>query len=452
VLGVAEEKEHYLASFAKDEKAFARSGPVWLQELRRAAIRRFEALGFPTLRDEAWRFTSVEAIAKTPFERPEPAAGAEREAVPEALRERLFDGLGAVRIAFIDGFYSRELSSRRLESGVVVSSLKEALETSPGLVQAALASRARFENHAFVALNTAFLEDGAFVHVPDGMVVEELIHILHLSSRSARPRVTHPRTLVLAGRGSQAVLVESYAGAEEGAAFTNAVTEIAAGEGAVLHHTRIQEEGLEAFHISTQAVHLERSSNYRSISISLGGALVRNDVEAVLDGEGVDCVLDGLYVATGRQHIDNFTRIEHARPHCHSWELYKGILDDAARAVFCGKIHVHQDAQKTDAKQSNRNLLLSPDAVVNTKPQLEIFADDVKCTHGATIGQIDEEAVFYLRSRGLDRTAARQLLTHAFAAEILGEVRPQALRKRLDEAIFRRLRLGGEAPEGGPCP
>jgi Fe-S cluster assembly protein SufD len=271
--------------------------------------------------------------------------------------------------------------------------------------------------------------------------VAEPIQLVFLTTPSAEPAVAHPRTLILAGINSQAAIIETFAALEDGVYFTNGVTEIVLGEGAVLDHTKVQRESKNAFHIATQQVHQARASNITSHSIALGGGLVRNDVNVVLDAEGCECTLNGLYLANGRQHIDNHTRIDHARPHCASHELYKGILDGKAHGVFNGKIYVHQDAQKTDAKQTNKTLLLSEDAVINSKPQLEIYADDVKCTHGATIGQLDEEAVFYLRSRGVGQEEARSLLTYAFANDIISRIKVEPIRAGLEQALLADRRV-----------
>jgi Fe-S cluster assembly protein SufD len=280
------------------------------------------------------------------------------------------------------------------------------------------------------------MHDGAFVSVPKGVVLKQPLHLAFLASAGSKPAVAHPRSLILAGVNSQASIVESYIGAKGDVYFTNAVTELVADENAVIDHYKLQRESTEAFHVATMQVHLGRGSNVTSHSIALGGALVRNDVNAMLAAEGGECTLNGLYLAAGRQHIDNHTRIDHAMPHCASHELYKGILDGQAHGVFNGKIYVHPDAQKTDAKQTNKTLLLSPDAVINTKPQLEIYADDVKCTHGATIGQLADEALFYLRSRGIGRQEARNLLTFAFANDLVSRIKIEAIRNQLEGVLL----------------
>jgi Fe-S cluster assembly protein SufD len=444
-----EEREIHLAAFTRREKELAGAGPAWLHDIRKAALARFAGLGFPTTRDEDWRFTSVEPIARTPFREPR-IAGLDGSAA--AYGWFLVPGIEA-RIVLVNGRVSRELSSlERLPEGVEVTSLGEALRggsgspTDPEIIERHLTRHAAWIDRAFTALNTAFIEDGAFVRIADGAAIEKPIHIVHISTARGGPTASHPRTLIVAGRSSQASVLETHSGLDGEVYLANVVTEIAAGENAVLEHVKIEDEGRDAFHIANLAVHLERNAVFTSRSIAWGGAIVRNDLDAVLDGEGIDGHFYGLYVAGGRQLIDNHTRIDHAQAHCGSREVYKGILTGSSRAVFNGKIHVRPGAQKTDAKQSNKNLLLSADAQVDTKPELEIYADDVKCTHGATIGHLDEDALFYCRSRGVDEASARNLLTYAFASEVLSGIRMDAVRTLLEEALFERLEGRGQAP------
>jgi Fe-S cluster assembly protein SufD len=434
-----DEKDVYLESFAASGKARRPGEPAWLHELHSTAIDRFAERGFPTLRDEEWRFTNLTPLLKVPFQ---PAATATRSA---ADLDRLAFDLGPCsRLVFVNGRYDPRLSVLRpLPDGVVVGSLAAALGASPDLVRPHLARHAAYEDQPFAALNTAFIEDGAFVHLPKGKVVAEPVHVVFVSTAAGGPSVSYPRTLVLADVNSQLTLVESYVGPAGEVYFTDAVTEIVAGDNAVIDHYKVQRESTAAFHLATMQVRLGRSANLATHNLVLGGGLVRNDVGAYLGGEGGECTLNGLYAGAGRQLIDNHTRIDHAVPHCTSHELYKGILDGQARGVFSGRIYVHPDAQKTDAKQTNKTLLLSPDAVIDSKPQLEIFADDVKCTHGATIGQLDAEGLFYLRSRGIGRDEARSLLTFAFANDVVGRVKVEPLRARLEEAVL----AGRPAPE-----
>jgi Fe-S cluster assembly protein SufD len=433
------------ARFAADFELFLRElpahEPTSLTALRRMAIERFATLGFPTLRQEAWRQTNVSAIAQGTFDRL--PAGAPEPAVDLSRLDPLAEG-AAARLVFVNGRLSTRLSTLSgLPDGVVVASLAEALQTAPQTVEPWLGQFARFDDQPFVALNTAFLTDGAVVWVPRGAVVERPIHVLYISTSEAsneHPLAIFPRNLFVAGENSQVTIVETYSG--EGPYFTCPVTELVAGPGSVVDHYKLQMESRDAFHIATFQLQAERSCAPSSHSISIGGALVRNDVVAILDGEGIDCILNGLYLGEGRQVIANHMRVEHAKPHCASHELYKGVLDGSSRAVFNGLIHVHPGAQKTDAKQSNRNLLLSAHAVANSNPQLEIFADDVKCTHGSTVGQLDEDAIFYLRSRGIGQEAARSLLTYAFASDVVERIKVDPVRKDLEELLFSRLPQG----------
>ncbi len=449
-------QDRYLSDFELLEKSGATKGPSWVGRIRKAAMSRFSELGFPSTRLEEWKYTSVAPIAKGYFR----TAGYELNGLTaEALARVTLGEAACAQLVFVNGHYSAELSFvRSLPGGVKAGSIAAALTADPASLEPHLARYASYQDHAFVALNTAFVQDGAFVHVPKGTVLQAPIHLLFVSTTSFgsahnRPgtaTVSYPRNLIVVGDDSQSVIVESYVGLGNGVYFTNAVTEIVGGKNAVIAHYKLERESREAFHIATVQAHLDRSSNFSSRSIDLGGALVRNDVNAVLAGEGIDCTLDGLYLVTGRQHVDSHTRIDHVKPHCSSRELYKGVLDGKSRAVFNGKIYVHKDAQKTDAKQTNKNLLLSEDAVINTKPQLEIYADDVKCTHGSTIGQLDQDAIFYLRSRGIDLATARSLMTYAFASEIISRIRIEPLRTRLENLLVTRLPLRSPAGEDAP--
>ena len=431
------EKNIHVAAFQRFESELAGSGPSWLEPLRKHGMARFSALGFPTTRDEEWKFTSVDPIARTPFRPARAPAGGLGPAAVDRLIPALPD---AHRLVFVNGSFAKELSSSKaLPGGARAMSLAAALAEEPDLVRAVLARRARHEDRAFTALNTAFIRDGAYVRIPDGAILPEPIHIVFISLPGAEPEASHPRNVILAGRSSQASVIETYVSGGRGITFTNVVTEVHCGENAVLDHTKVEREAPGSFHIATTAALVERSGNYVFRNFSLGGSIVRNDIDVVLDGEGIECHLDGLYLGTGDKLVDNHTRIEHAKPHCDSREVYKGILGDSARAVFNGKIHVRQDAQKTDAKQQNKNLLLSGDAVVDTKPELEIFADDVKCTHGATVGQLDDLAMFYLRSRGLDIDSARNILIHAFASDVISRVKVEPLRAWIDAALVETL-------------
>lgn len=430
----------YLCDFTGTDGGSNAPGPVWLRGLRLAAAERFAAAGFPTRRDEEWRFTNVSPIAETPFTL---ATEAQSRLTVEGLRPFIYEGMNGTQLVFVNGHFHADLSSPAFPQGVVVSSLASAMAAYPDLVEANLGRYAQFDTQAFVALNTAALEDGAFVHIKRGVVVDEPIHLLFVSTPSTGPTVSHPRTLIIAEENCQATIVESYSGTADQVYFTNAVTEVVAAENSVLDHYKVQRESVKAYHIATMQLQLARSANFSSHSIALGGLLVRNDANAYLGGEGIECTLNGVYLGNDRQVIDNHTAIDHAMPHCNSHEVYKGILDGHSRGIFNGKIYVRQDAQKTDAKQTNQTLLLSPTAQIDTKPQLEIFADDVKCTHGATIGQLSDEALFYLRARGIPQDQARALLTYAFASDIVSRIKVDAIRAQLDQVLLADRGLEG---------
>jgi Fe-S cluster assembly protein SufD len=431
----AAQKARYMADYQRASQDS--SAPAWLRQTRQQAIAQFERLGFPTTRLEEWKFTSVTPIAERAFALSED--GASGVSLVDVTRFALGGPTAAV-IVCVNGHYAPQLSSTgTLPDGVRVTGLASALAANPDVLEPHLTRFAPTEHDAFTALNTAFLRDGAFILLPSHAVIETPVHVLFISTTlDGAPTVSHPRLLVVAGDDSQAQIVEEYvAPAQDGgaASFTNAVTEVVLGANANVDYCRLQHNGAEAFHIGTTYVAGGRSSSFSSHSLNLGGALVRHEVVAVLDGEGVDCTLDGFYLVGDRQLVDNHTTIDHARAHCTSREVYRGILAGRARAVFNGKIIVRPDAQKTDARQTNKALLLSDDAQINTKPQLEIFANDVKCTHGAAVGQLDEDALFYLRTRGLGVDEARRLLIHAFAGDIVNRLRIASLRERLQAAI-----------------
>jgi len=432
-----QDKDSYLESFTQFEKSAAGNDLAWLRPIRRAAIARFSELGFPTIRDEDWRFTNVAPIARTSFRL---AQDGRVELAPRELEPFTFPGLVCSRLIFINGRYSPGLSLLKLlPDGVKLGSLAQALTTDVGLLEQHLARYADYQQDAFSALNTAFMEDGAFVYIPRGTVLQEPIYLLYVSTAAADPTITHPRNLIVAGDNSQAIIVEDYVSLSDGVYFSNAVTEVVVGQSSVLSYYLIERESKKAFNISTLRVQQGRSSNFTSHQVLMGGALVRSNLHPVLAGEGCECLINGLFMPTGRQHMDNYMKVEHASPHCDSRQLYKGILDGRSRGVFHGRIIVHKDAQKTDAKQTNKNLLLSEEAQIDTKPQLEIYADDVKCTHGATIGQIDENAIFYLRSRGIAEDSARALLVSAFASESLQRMKVEPIRRHVEAIVTQRF-------------
>ena len=417
--------DRYLETFTDFQQRAAGRDLPWLKSLREDAFTRFCERGFPTTHDEDWRFTNVSAIARTEFSL---AKKTETRLSKKDLELSRIEN-AAAEVVFVDGHFSRELSNLgSLPPGITVSGLAEELRHDPAAVEAHLGRYLDVQRDPFSALNTAFIDDGAYVRVRRGTVVEEPIHLLFVSTAGEVPTATHPRNLLIFEDEVQATVIEEYVSLGAATIFSNSATELIAGENANISHYMIEREHREAFNVSTLRIQQGRSANVASHSLLLGGGLVRNNVHPVLGGEGGECLINGLFVGNGRQHLDNYMHVEHASPHCSSRQFYNGILDGHAHGVFHGRIVVHKDAQKTDAKQTNRNLLLSDDAQIDTKPQLEIYADDVKCTHGATIGQMEEDALFYLRSRGIDEVSARRLLLQAFAGECLDRMKPGSAR------------------------
>jgi Fe-S cluster assembly protein SufD len=409
-------------------------GPRWLEDLRSRGAARFSALGIPTVRDEEWRFTNVAPIGAIDFQPAGQISGTADRLHGFAYTD------APVRLVVVNGRFDTTLSRiKGLPAGVHAGALSSALCDYADVVQRYFGQLADVNGRSFTALNTAFFQDGAFIHVPEGVAVDSPIHVVFVTGGEEAHVMAHPRTLVVAAAGAQVTVVESYIGAAGETYFSNAVSEVFVGENAGVDHYKVQQESMEAFHIGTLHVHTSRNARFSSHSFALGGKLVRNDASAILDGDGGECTLNGLYLADRDRLVDNHTTIDHAKPHCASHEVYKGILGGAARAVFNGKIIVRQDAQKTDAKQTNRALLLTDGATINTKPQLEIFADDVKCTHGAAIGQLDEDAIFYLRARGLTYADARDMLIHAFAGQVLEGVAVEPLRAALETELYDQL-------------
>jgi Fe-S cluster assembly protein SufD len=430
--------ETYVKGFEAFESRICSGAPVWLSGLRKTAIGSFSTAGFPGPKEEAWRFTRVRPLLAHDFHltpRYDRTALSQREA-----DELCLDDAGCRRLTFVNGHFAEDLSDLgSLPPGVRIGSLERFVVSDPEPVQRYLSKCADPSKNPFVALNTAHVRDGSFIHLPKGVRIEEPIHILYVTRSNGGPVVSHPRTLVVAEDGARASFVESYAGFESDVYFTNAVTEIVVKENAEIDHCRLQRESDAAYHMGTVRAQIGGGSRFVTASLSFGGALVRNETHAVLAGEGIECAMNGLYLARGHQHVDNHTVIEHAKPNCSSRELFKGILDGRAKAVFNGRIHVHPQAQKTDSKQTNRCILLSDDAQINTNPQLEIYADDVKCTHGAAVGRLDEDAVFYLRSRGIDGAAARRMLVFAFANEVLDNLKIAPVREHLAADLDRWL-------------
>jgi Fe-S cluster assembly protein SufD len=426
----------YLTDFDAFDKGAGAAQPAWLRSLRGDAIAHFDRVGLPTARkgNEPWKYTNVAPIAAREF------------AYGQAPGRRLSsEEIAAVapwctvwkEMVFVNGRYSQELSSRDFD-GVTALSLETALSSHGDLVHEHLSRLAPADYDGFTALNTAFLRDGAFIQVPPGAEIPVHLHVLYVSTRADAPVVSYPRTLILAGSQSKLTMVESYVSVDGGAYFNNAVTEIVVEDGAQLEHHRVLLDH-DAYHVGVTRVRQCRDSRFTTTAFSTGPALARNDINVLLDDTGAEAYLRGLYVAAGDQHIDNYLSIDHAQPHCTSRLYYKGILDDRSRAVFGGTVLVREGAVKTDAHQEDKNLVLSSEAEVDSKPALEIYADDVKCGHGATAGAVAEDALFYMRSRGLDEETAQVFLVKGFAAEILDEVTMEPLHAYLSERTTRAL-------------
>jgi Fe-S cluster assembly protein SufD len=425
----------YHAAFERFEDQHRDEAP-WLRKLRREAMAQFLDLGFPTAKAEAWKYTNLRPITQTAWT---PASGILVRPVAGA-RIAFARIPGATEVVFVNGRFVPELSSlHNLERGVRVSSLRESASRRPEVFEAAVGKICPIAHGAFVALNTALFPDGVCLEIEPGTVVPAPIHLLFVSAEEDGPALSSPRVLVLAGRQSQATVVETYVGEKRAVAFTNAVTEISVGDAAVMEHYKVQQDGAGGYHVHAIAARQDRASSFTSHNLELGGALARTDIDVLFTAEGSECSLNGLFVGSGSQHLDTHTVIDHAQPHCTSRELYKGILDGKSRGVFHGTIIVRPDAQKTDAMQTNKNLLLSREALVDSTPALEIRADDVKCRHGSTIGQLDAGALFYLQSRGIGEEEARALLTYAFAADLTERIRLVPIRERIEAFLGQAL-------------
>ncbi len=429
MMGVMEQTQGFIGEFESQNAHSA----AWVNALRAKGMDDFRRLGFPTTRLEEWRDTNVSAIARTDFV---PAAAAEAAAAREIFERYSFRNEATAELVFINGRYHAGLSRlSNLPAGVTIATLREATVAHEPLVSEYLGRLAKTGEHPFAALNTAYLGEGAFVHLAKGAAAAKPIHLLFLTSlpHGSVPSVTHPRVLVIAEAGSESSLVETYAGTNNTTYLTNAVTEIVQAPTAKIDHNKLQQEGDQADHIALMQVVLASESAFVSHSTSLGSRLTRNDLLVFLGGERAEATLNGLVYATGQQHIDNHTLLHHEKAHCPSHELYKHVLADRSTGVFKGKIFVQKDAQKTDSKQTSKALLLTNEAFMNSQPALEIYADDVKCTHGSTTGPIDENAVFYLISRGLSLGQARHLMTYAVAADITRRIKVTPVRARIED-------------------
>ena len=425
----------YAEQFQAFQQDGARTAPSWVNDARRAAYQRFEAQGFPTTRDEDWHFTSPSPIVERDFTFVAARTGDVTAADVASFGFGADDWHTAV---FVNGRFEASLSSlARLGSGGRVLSLAEAWTTAPELAKRV--GTVLTQPGAFTSLNSAFMPDGAVVHVAKDVTVQRPVHLLFITDANAAKNVIHPRNLIVAERGAKVTVIESHVSLGDAEHFTNAVTEVSVGDGSTVEHYKVQREGRRAYHVGTVEAVQGRDSHFVSFSFATGAALSRTNIYARLAGAGCGATLNGLYMLDGEQHCDHQTRIEHVEPNCFSREVYKGVLDDRSHGVFNGKVYVHPEAQKTDGKQTNNTLLLSPDAQVDTKPQLEIFADDVKCTHGATVGKLDEMALFYMKSRGVNADTAKRLLIYAFAADVLEMIEQPEVRESLERETLERF-------------
>ena len=439
--------ESYLKSFDSLERSLNGESASPIHAKRRSALAHFVELGFPTTHDEDWRFTNILPIKNTQFQ---PALRFAEEGITKAQLQHLFvTDAGSTKLVFINGHFAESLSDIQVSMNrVTIGNLASALREGNPTIHQHLSRYAVVEKNAFVALNTAFMLDGAFLEIGDRVTLDEPIECLFVTASGGRSLISNPRNLFVIGKDSRATIVESYVALDGNVCLNNVVSEFVVGEGSVVEHDKLELEGDNSFHIGTMQIHQAARSNYTNNVISLGGHIVRNTITVVLADQYAESTLNGLSLGTGDQLIDSHTTIDHTMPNCTSHELYKSILDGRAKGVFNGKIFVRQDAQKTDAKQTNKTLLLSDDATIDTKPQLEIFADDVKCTHGAAVGQLDEEQVFYLRSRGIGERSARDILTFAFASDVVERVHTESLKMKLRDLISQRLEQGRENREG----
>ena len=426
--------EHYVSNYARLQNTLKEN---WFSEQRESALSLFKQTGFPTTRQENWKYTDVRSIAKKPFSVISETKTTITKDEIDAIR---FDKLDCIELVFINGVFSNEHSNTdQLPDGVIISDVARAIENHYELLSRHITHYADNNVSPFTALNTAFVQHGTFVYIPENAIIEKPINLLYLSKEQNEPFASHPRNLVVMEQNTEATLIESYIGLDEADYFTNTVTEVSLADGARLQHYKVQQESLNSYHIGNLNVVQQKNSHMESHSISLGGSLVRNDINSQLAAEGAEIILNGLYMTNGKQHVDNHTRVDHLKPNTLSTENYRGVLNGQSRAVFNGKVIVHKDAQKIEAHQNNANLLLSDDAEIDTKPELEIYADDVKCSHGATVGQLDKDMLFYLRSRAIDEETAKSLLTFAFAEEVINRIKFEPIRNRLEYLVVGQL-------------
>lgn len=429
--------EGYVTAHARLAEDFPGQSVDWVRQFRESSLRHLQAVGFPVTREEAWKYTDVRPILKHAFS---PAATGDNGLSAEDIADLKVPRHGSHRLVFVNGHFSSQLSDvGSLPPGAWVGNLSSALEHDADVLESHLGRYVPKDLHGFAALNSAFLTDGAYISLGVGCALDRPIELVYVVSPDGESQVNMPRNLIIADGGSRCHIIERYLTLGARRYLTSSITELHCGSGCVIEHYKLQQEDIGAYHVGGLYVQQQRNSQFTAHNIALGGSIVRNDLHTLLVEQGAVCQLNGLYVCKGRQHMDNYTQIDHAKPDCTSREMYKGILDGRARAVFRGGIVVHTDAQHTDARQENRNLLLSHGAEVDTKPQLEIYADDVKCAHGATVGQLDPDQVFYLRTRGVDDKTARRFLTFAFANDILQRVRLTSVRSEIEEAVTSSL-------------
>ncbi len=430
-------KEFYIENFNTFQKKLNGQSKSFLNEIRKEAMNRLTELDFPTNRNEEWKYTNVSPILKQNF------IPAVNTTIPkftkEEIKKFLFNDFDCHLLVFVNGFFSEELSKiSLLPKGVIVGSLKKILKENPELISGYVSKISKIDN-AFNALNTAYALDGLVVIVPDGIALEKPIQVLYLNTSENELVLSLPRNLIVAGKNSQVSVIANYNGYGEKVYFSNIITEVFADENSIVDLCKVQNENENSYHIEKVQAQQKKNSLFNHYNVTFGGAIVRNDINSLLDGENTETHYYGLYMANGKQHVDNHTFIDHAKPNCMSNELYKGILDDNSRGVFNGKIIVRQDAQKTNAYQQNKTILLSKSATIDTKPQLEIFADDVKCSHGATVGHLDETSEFYIRSRGVPQELAKSMLIRAFANDVIETIKIEPLKEQINHMIFDHL-------------
>ncbi len=437
------EKEKYTSKFISHfdilESGLDDADSHPIHKVRKEALDNFKYLGFPGKRDEEWRFTDISPILENDFK---PLLYPEITKISKDDIDQLtFKDESVLRLVFVDGFFSETLSDKRVsKKDVIITNIKRLLSQDAAEMVDLLKKYKNYENDSFTALNSAFIKDGAVIKIDKNVNYEKPVHLVFISTGHDKPQVTHPKNLVFVDENSNFTLIESYVSLSEDQYFTNAVSEIRVAENAQVDHYRLQNESMNAYHIGNIFIHQQNNSRYISTSLTFGASISRTNINTDLDGQGIETHLNGLYMGHDNQLIDTHTYINHAKPHCESHEIYQGILSEQAKGVFSGKIHVRPDAQKTDAKQSNNCLLLSDTARIDSKPQLEIYADDVKCTHGATIGQLDENAVFYLQSRGISQQRARNILTYAFAESAIENIKIESFRDKVDAIILQRFK------------